>query len=169
VTRPGRMHDQTAVRTEGIAEQFRLHPTMRAKVASGYQGLAKEFPTRSVPRRRNWRTMRVRATSGPGARRAAASPRNGRRGTHQRRVQTLAPAPALHRPARGLRRDPPGHRRPGFRPIRPPGNPPHDEYRTGPRPHDSLLTASYGCRRTATRSISTSLRSNVDPTVVRTG
>ncbi|MGW1848916.1 transposase family protein, partial [Streptomyces sp. NPDC001966] len=44
--RPGRMHDQTAVRTEGIAEQFRLHPDVRAEVDSGYQGLAKEFPSR---------------------------------------------------------------------------------------------------------------------------
>ncbi|MFF4150104.1 transposase family protein [Streptomyces sp. NPDC001651] len=26
VVRPGRMHDQTAVRTEGIAEKFRWHP-----------------------------------------------------------------------------------------------------------------------------------------------
>ncbi|MHC3472644.1 transposase family protein [Streptomyces sp. 7R007] len=25
-TRPGRMHDQSAMRTEGIAEQFRQHP-----------------------------------------------------------------------------------------------------------------------------------------------
>ncbi|MGI5397179.1 transposase family protein [Streptomyces sp. CA-251251] len=44
VIRPGRMHDQTAVRTEGIAEQFRTHPPVKAKVDSGYQGLAKEFP-----------------------------------------------------------------------------------------------------------------------------
>jgi hypothetical protein len=42
--RPGRMHDQTAVRTEGIAEQFRTRPNVKAKVDSGYQGLAKEFP-----------------------------------------------------------------------------------------------------------------------------
>lgn len=42
--RPGRMHDQTALRTEGIAEQFRTRPTVRARVDSGYQGLAKEFP-----------------------------------------------------------------------------------------------------------------------------
>ncbi|MEU9318194.1 hypothetical protein [Streptomyces sp. NPDC048295] len=27
--RPGRMHDQTAMRTEGIAEQFRLRPNDR--------------------------------------------------------------------------------------------------------------------------------------------
>ncbi|MGR8007407.1 transposase family protein [Streptomyces hypolithicus] len=45
VVRPGRMHDQTAVRTEGIAEQFRLHPYVHAEVDSGYQGLAKEFPS----------------------------------------------------------------------------------------------------------------------------
>ncbi|GAA2971997.1 transposase family protein [Streptomyces enissocaesilis] len=44
VVRPGRMHDQTAVRTEGIAEQFRNRPSVKAKVDSGYAGLAKEFP-----------------------------------------------------------------------------------------------------------------------------
>ncbi|MCK8434952.1 IS5/IS1182 family transposase [Streptomyces sp. D2-8] len=44
VIRPGRMHDQTAVRTEGIAEQFRWHPKVRAEADEGYRGLAKEFP-----------------------------------------------------------------------------------------------------------------------------
>ncbi|MGW7414568.1 transposase family protein [Streptomyces sp. NPDC054863] len=44
VVRPGRMHDQTAVRSEGIAEQFRHRPRVKAEVDSGYQGLAKEFP-----------------------------------------------------------------------------------------------------------------------------
>ncbi|MFH7340866.1 transposase family protein [Streptomyces sp. KHY 26] len=44
VVRPGRMHDQTALRTEGVAEQFRTRPTVKARVDSGYQGLAKEFP-----------------------------------------------------------------------------------------------------------------------------
>ncbi|MER5757393.1 transposase family protein [Streptomyces sp. NPDC002088] len=44
VMRPGRMHDRTAVRSEGIAEQFRLRPNVKAKVDSGYAGLAKEFP-----------------------------------------------------------------------------------------------------------------------------
>lgn len=38
--RPGRMHDQTAMRTEGIAEQFRLHPAVKAEVDEGYRGLA---------------------------------------------------------------------------------------------------------------------------------
>ncbi|ELS50789.1 putative transposase [Streptomyces viridochromogenes Tue57] len=44
VVRPGRMHDQTAVRTEGIAEQFRLHPSVRSQADAGYAGPAKEFP-----------------------------------------------------------------------------------------------------------------------------
>jgi hypothetical protein len=42
--RPGRMHDQTAVRTEGIADLFRLFPQVRVKVDAGYRGLAREFP-----------------------------------------------------------------------------------------------------------------------------
>ncbi|MFD6422301.1 transposase family protein [Streptomyces sp. NPDC060198] len=33
--RPGRMHDRTAVRTEGIAEQFRRHPGVKAEVDDG--------------------------------------------------------------------------------------------------------------------------------------
>ena len=41
--RPGRMHDQTAVRTEGIADLFTRYPQARAKVDAGYRGLAKEF------------------------------------------------------------------------------------------------------------------------------
>ncbi|WP_223856585.1 MULTISPECIES: transposase [Streptomyces] len=44
LVRPGRMPDQTAVRSEGIAEQFRTRPGVKAKVDSGYLGLAKEFP-----------------------------------------------------------------------------------------------------------------------------
>jgi hypothetical protein len=42
--RPGRMHDQTAIRTEGIADLFTRHPQVKAKVDAGYRGLAKEFP-----------------------------------------------------------------------------------------------------------------------------
>jgi DDE superfamily endonuclease/Helix-turn-helix of DDE superfamily endonuclease len=42
--RPGRMHDQTAVRTEGIAGLFEQFPRVKAKVDAGYRGLAREFP-----------------------------------------------------------------------------------------------------------------------------
>jgi hypothetical protein len=51
--RPGRMHDVTAVRTEGIEEQLRLHPGVQAEVDSGYQGLARDFPDQvSAPPKR---------------------------------------------------------------------------------------------------------------------
>jgi hypothetical protein len=40
---PVRLHDQTAMRAEGIAEQFRLCPRVKAEVDEGYRGLANEF------------------------------------------------------------------------------------------------------------------------------
>jgi hypothetical protein len=42
--RPGRMHDITALRTEGIEDLLRRHPGVTADVDSGYQGLARDFP-----------------------------------------------------------------------------------------------------------------------------
>ncbi|MFE2971786.1 transposase family protein [Streptomyces sp. NPDC059340] len=42
--RPGRMHDQTAVNTEGIGDLFERYPTVKAKVDAGYRGLAKRLP-----------------------------------------------------------------------------------------------------------------------------
>ncbi|MER6611536.1 transposase family protein [Streptomyces sp. NPDC000927] len=71
--RPGRMHDQTAMRTEGITEQLRLHPKATAEVDEGYRGLANE----SAPRRRSRRTTRRSASSTPGERSAGDSPRSG--------------------------------------------------------------------------------------------
>jgi hypothetical protein len=44
--RPDRMHDQTAVKTEGIEEPLRYYPTVMARVDTGYRGLAKAFPDR---------------------------------------------------------------------------------------------------------------------------
>ncbi|MFG3383210.1 transposase family protein [Streptomyces sp. NPDC047999] len=73
--RPGRMHDQTAMRAEGIAEQLRLHPSVKTKVDEGYRGLANEFPGQvSAPpkkpkddaldgEKRAWREMRRRQSS----------------------------------------------------------------------------------------------------------
>ncbi|MFE0699645.1 transposase family protein [Streptomyces sp. NPDC058872] len=42
--RPGRMHDQTALKTEGIGHLFKQYPQVRAKVDAGYRGLAKQSP-----------------------------------------------------------------------------------------------------------------------------
>jgi len=42
--RPGRMHDATALRSEGIEDLLRAYPEVTADVDSGYQGLARDFP-----------------------------------------------------------------------------------------------------------------------------
>ncbi len=42
--RPGRMHDVTALRTEGIEDLLRRHPEVTAEVDAGYRGLARDFP-----------------------------------------------------------------------------------------------------------------------------
>jgi hypothetical protein len=42
--RPGRMHDVSALRTEGIEDLLRSRPDVRARVDSGYRGLARDFP-----------------------------------------------------------------------------------------------------------------------------
>lgn len=75
VLRPGRMHDQTAVRAEGIAEQFHRHPRVRAEVDEGSRGLVNEFPAQvsSPPKKPNddaplsehhaWREQRRRQSS----------------------------------------------------------------------------------------------------------
>jgi hypothetical protein len=48
-----RMHDQTAMRAEGIAEQFRPCPRVKAEAGEGYRGLASEFPDQvSAPPRK---------------------------------------------------------------------------------------------------------------------
>jgi hypothetical protein len=51
--RPGRMHDVTALRTDGIEDLLRCHPEVKAEVDSGYQGLARDFPAQvSAPPRK---------------------------------------------------------------------------------------------------------------------
>jgi hypothetical protein len=42
--RPGRMHDVTALRTEGIEDLLHHYPDVAGDVDSGYQGLARDFP-----------------------------------------------------------------------------------------------------------------------------
>jgi DDE superfamily endonuclease len=42
--RPGRMHDQTAVKTEGVCDLLAQHPTVKVHVDEGYRGLATAFP-----------------------------------------------------------------------------------------------------------------------------
>jgi hypothetical protein len=80
--RPGRMHDQTALHTEGIAEQFHQHPGVKAEVDDGYRGLANEFPDQVLPRRRNRRPRKTRPSgrspsTTAGASTSAVSPPGG--------------------------------------------------------------------------------------------
>jgi hypothetical protein len=42
--RPGRMHDQTALKTEGICDLFERFPQVKALADAGYRGLARQFP-----------------------------------------------------------------------------------------------------------------------------
>lgn len=42
--RPGRMHDQTALKTDGICDLLERFPQVKAKVDAGYRGLARQFP-----------------------------------------------------------------------------------------------------------------------------
>jgi hypothetical protein len=51
--RPGRMHDQSAVRTEGIDDLLDQFPTVWAQGDNGYRGLRNDHPTGSASRRRN--------------------------------------------------------------------------------------------------------------------
>jgi DDE superfamily endonuclease len=118
-TRPGRMHDATAVRTEGIQDLLRCHPQVNAEVDSGHQAWPATSPTRSARRRQNPprtpRPSRWPPTSGP-----ANSSRRGGSASNTRSLNpSSAVAATLHRPPRILRQDLPGHRRAGLRPHRP--------------------------------------------------
>jgi hypothetical protein len=42
--RPGRMHDQTALKTDGICDLLQRFPQVKAKADAGYRGLARQFP-----------------------------------------------------------------------------------------------------------------------------
>jgi DDE superfamily endonuclease len=46
--RPGRMHDQTAVKTEGICDLLGQHPSVTIRVDEGYRGLATAFPDQVI-------------------------------------------------------------------------------------------------------------------------
>ncbi|MFC9927843.1 transposase family protein [Streptomyces sp. NPDC127190] len=73
VVRPGRMHDRTAVCTEGIAEQLRCHPGGKVHVDEGDRGLANQFPQQVTPPASR-RGTRPSAHSTPGGTNAEHSP-----------------------------------------------------------------------------------------------
>ena len=81
--RPGRMHDVTALRTEGIEDLLRRHPEVTAEVDAGYQGLARDFPAHlsappkkppPAPRRKKPPAGNSTATSNPQPGSASSTP-----------------------------------------------------------------------------------------------
>ena len=63
----GRQDAETAMRTEGIAEQFRRHPVMRAEVDDGYRGLANGFPDQisASPKKPKTRALKMSPKAWP--------------------------------------------------------------------------------------------------------
>ncbi|MGW7196544.1 transposase family protein [Streptomyces chryseus] len=149
--RPGRQHDQTAMRTEGIAEQLRLHPQVRAEVDEGYRGLATEFPNQvsAPPKKPKGEVPLGDQHAWCEARRSAVLPAD-LRGARHRRAEEVAAAPAVHRPPRALHRDACCRRGPSFRSGRPQADPPPSQHRTGARRTGRLLITHQPDRQACT-------------------
>ncbi len=117
--RPGRMHDQTALQTDGIDDLLDQHPDVQAEMDSGYRGLRRDHPAQvSVPPLKPRKDAAPQTVPGLGA----GPPRSilgpDLRGARHRRQQALAVPAALDRAARGPARDHPGDRLAGVRPRR---------------------------------------------------
>lgn len=75
--RPGRVHDITALRTEGIEDLLKRYPKVKAKVDAGYQGLARDFPDQvtAPPKKPGKRASPEETAAWETARRAQSSSR----------------------------------------------------------------------------------------------
>jgi DDE superfamily endonuclease/Helix-turn-helix of DDE superfamily endonuclease len=71
--RPGRMHDQTAIKTEGIADLLGHHPTVEVTVDEGYRGWPRRSPIKSTPHPANRKRTQQPRRSPPGSRSASSS------------------------------------------------------------------------------------------------
>ena len=75
--RPGRMHDQTALRTDGIDHLLEQFPDVRAEMDAGYRGLHRDHPDQvSVPPKKPAKDAGPEAMQ-PGSRPATPSHRRG--------------------------------------------------------------------------------------------
>lgn len=73
--RPARLHDATAVRTEGIEDLLRHYRDVQAEVDSGYQAWPATSPARSASRPRNPARTPLPANPPAGNSNATSSPR----------------------------------------------------------------------------------------------
>lgn len=112
--RPGRMHDQTAAKTEGVQDLLRQHPMVTATVGAGYQGLAKAFPNQVHAPPPNPARTRQPSRSPSTRSLASSSPRGESVSSMPSPSPTVAVPAALDRTPRVLRPDLPGYRRAGL-------------------------------------------------------
>jgi hypothetical protein len=75
--RPGRMHDPTAVKTEGICDLLRQRSAVKVRVDEGYRGLGTAFPEQVCARRASRSRTRPPRWWMPGSRPAPDSHRGG--------------------------------------------------------------------------------------------
>ena len=117
--RPGRMHDQTALQTDGIDDLLEQFPDVGCEMDAGYRGLHRDHPGQvSVPPKKPGKDAAPEVT---GAWDQARHAQSSRRICVEHAIaeqQALAAAAALARAARGPARDRPGDRLPGVRPRR---------------------------------------------------
>ena len=75
--RPGRMHDVTALRTDGIEDLLRHHPEVQPKSMRAIRAWPVTSPPRSAPRRRNPARTRHPRRPRAGSSSATGSPPSG--------------------------------------------------------------------------------------------
>jgi hypothetical protein len=104
-----------AVKTEGIQDLLRQHPSVNVTVDSGYRGLAKAFPDQvhAPPAKPSKDAAAEQITVYEAARKQQSSRRICVEHANAR-AQTVALPAALDRTPRVLRPDPPGRRRAGL-------------------------------------------------------
>lgn len=100
--RPGRMHDTTAARVEGIDALLNAYPQVTVLVDAGYQGLAKEHPDQVAAPSLKLRPAHHRHVSTHGKSSVNTSPHNASRSARHRGAEMVAATSTLHRPPRAL-------------------------------------------------------------------
>src|SRR5262245_16286628 len=117
--RPGRMHDQTAVKTEGITDLLAQHPGSSSASTRATEGWPVRFPSRSPPRRASRPRTRPPRWSMPTGRPAPSSPQSGSAWS-TRSPSTRSGAPCSAGSAAGSPSPRPTWRSPAWSPTGPP-------------------------------------------------
>ncbi len=137
--RPARMHDATAVRTEGIEDLLRHYPDVQAEVDSGYQAWPVTSLARSAPRPRNPARTPLPAKPPAGNSNATSSPQPGSASS------TRSPNPSSVGPCNGG----PGAAATSRKPLSPSpgwsptGPPPGNHLQASPRGQDGLIPIAH--------------------------